>query len=134
MIVKKNVLKWKISHCYFFVKFCCASNDIFFKVLWSKFNFLQVKQTTCSYLNFFFQMLCKPTTLFATTSICYFFVNLCGVCTVTSILRQNLYNYTMYYSFRLATIYVKEINQQYCCPLLPRGDLPIRKPAKMVVR
>ena len=35
----------------------------------------------------------------------------------------------MYYSFKLAKVYVKEINQQYCRPLLPGVKLPIRKPA-----
>ena len=115
----------------FFVKFFCASNDIFFKVLWSKFNFLQVKQTTRSYLNFFFK--CYVNQLPSLRQPQYV-TTLCGVGTGTRILRQNLYNCTMYYSFKLAKIYVKEINQQYCCPLLPRGDLPIRKPANMIVR
>ena len=116
----------------FFAKFCCASNDIVFKVLWSKFNFLQVKQATRSYF-YFFYFKCYVNQLLSLRQPQYV-TTLCGVGTGTRILRQNLYNFTMYSSFKLNKIYVKEINQRYCCPLLPRGDLPIRKQANMVVR
>ena len=44
--LKRKCSQMKILKLLFFAKFHCASDDIFFKFLWSKLNFLQEKQTS----------------------------------------------------------------------------------------
>ena len=67
----------KILKLLSFVKFYCASNDIFLKLLWSKLNFLQEKLrsiwTKISFSDVFLQFLelrAYSTTLFTSTAIC----------------------------------------------------------------